>query len=141
MKVTHLTPSALPDWSQTFSQVVAVEHMGLRQIYVSGQVGVDSEKRLTGDGSFEAQVEGAFSNLGLALDSAGGSWLKVVKLSIFVVDYQPVHATAITRAISSRFAVGHLPALSLLGVAALANPEYLVEVEAIAVVESTSEAD
>jgi enamine deaminase RidA (YjgF/YER057c/UK114 family) len=133
MNVLHLNPSALPDWSHTFSQVVVVEHKALRHIYVSGQVGVDAEKRLAGDGSFKAQIDGAFANVELALDSASASWLNVVKLTIFVVDYQPAHSTSIAQAISSRFVAGRLPALSLVGVAALANPEFLVEVEAIAV--------
>lgn len=134
----HLNPSALPDWSQTFSQVVVVEHSGLRHIFVSGQVGVDAEKQLAGDGSFAAQVDGAFSNLGRALESAGAAWGDVVKLTLFVVDYQPAQSASITQAISSRFVAGRLPALSLVGVATLASPEFLVEVEAIAVVGGTS---
>jgi len=138
MNVLHLNPSALPDWSETFSQVVIVDHAALRHVYVSGQVGVDAEKRLVGDGSFKAQIDGAFSNLELALGSARASWLNVVKLTIFVVDYQPAHSSSIAQAISSRSVAGRLPALSLVGVAALAKPELRVEVEAIAVVQSTT---
>jgi enamine deaminase RidA (YjgF/YER057c/UK114 family) len=138
MKVLHLNPSTLPDWSETFSQVVVVEHGALRHVYVSGQVGVDAEKRPVGDGGLEAQVDGAFSNVERALGSAGASWPNVVKLTIFVVDYRPAHASSIAEAISSRFVAGRPPALSLVGVAALANPEFLVEVEAVAVVEISS---
>lgn len=64
MKLLHLKPPGLPDWSATFSQVVVIEHEGLRHLYVSGQVGVDDLKTLAGDGGFEAQLDGAFSNLG-----------------------------------------------------------------------------
>lgn len=138
MSVLHLNPRDLPDWSETFSQVVVVEHEGLQLVHVSGQVGVDAEKRLAGDGSFEAQVDGAFSNVELALGSAGASWPNVVKLTIFVVDYQLAHASSIAQAISSRFEASHLPALSLVGVAALAEPRFLVEVEATAVVQKTA---
>jgi enamine deaminase RidA (YjgF/YER057c/UK114 family) len=140
MKRRHLTPPGLPDWSATFSQVVALEYEGLRHLYVSGQVGVDDLKTLVGDGSFEAQLDGAFSNLEIALRAGGGSWPDVVKLTVYVVNYVPAHASPIQRALSSRFAAGHLPALSLLGVAALADPTFLVEVEATAVVHLPSPA-
>ena len=134
MKLLHLNPQELPDWSATFSQVVAVEHGGVRHLHVSGQVGVDSFKRLAGDGSFEAQLEGALSNLEIALRVGGASWPSVVKLTVYVVNYLPPLAAPLRRALSSRFSPGHLPALSLLGVAALADPAFLVEIEALAVV-------
>lgn len=138
MKLLHLNPPGLPDWSATFSQVVVVEHEGLRHLYVSGQVGVDDLEALAGDGSFEAQLDGAFSNLETALESGGASWPDVVKVTVYVVNYLPVHASSIRRALTSRFAPGHLPALSLVGVAALADPTFLVEVEATAVVQMSS---
>ena len=138
MKVLHLNPRGLPDWSATFSQVVVVEHQGLVHLYVSGQVGVDDLETLAGDGSFEAQLDGALSNLEVALRAGGGSWADVVRLTVYVVDYLPAHASSIQRALSSRFAPGHLPALSLLGVAALAHPTFLVEIDATAVVHRPS---
>jgi enamine deaminase RidA (YjgF/YER057c/UK114 family) len=140
MNLLHLNPKELPDWSHTFSQVVVVEHDGLRHVHVSGQVGVDALKRLVGDGSFETQIEGAFSNLELALASAGASWPDVVKLTIYVIDYPHAPAQSISRAISSRFEAGRFPALSLVGVAALADPAFLVEVEAIAVARAAAPA-
>jgi len=136
MTLRHLNPPGLPDWSQTFSQVVVVEHPDFRQVLVSGQVGVDPQKRLAGDGRLEAQLDGAFKNLELALAAARASLLDVVKLTIFIVDYQPEHAALISRAISSRFSAGHFPALSLLGIQALADPQWLVEVEATAVLQT-----
>lgn len=136
MTLRHLNPPGLPDWSQTFSQVVVVEHPDFRQVLVSGQVGVDPQKRLAGDGCLEAQLDGAFKNLELALAAARASLLDVVKLTIFIVDYQPEHGALISRTISSRFRAGHLPALSLLGIQALADPQWLVEVEATAVLQT-----
>lgn len=138
MKRLHLNPPGLPDWSATFSQVVVIEHEGLRHLHVSGQVGVDNLKTPAGDGSFEAQLDRAFANLGIALEAGGASWSDVVKLTVYVVNYRPAHAASIRRALSSRFAPGRLPALSLLGVAALADPAFLVEVEATAVVQIPS---
>jgi len=135
MKLLHLNPPGLPDWSATFSQVVVVEHEGLRHLYVSGQVGVNDSKTLVGDGGFEAQLDRAFCNLEIALEAGTGSWPDVVKLTVYVVNYAPAHASSIRRALTSRFPPGTLPALSLLGVAALADPMFVVEIEATAVVQ------
>src|SRR5205085_11777047 len=63
MKVTHLNPSELPDWSSLFSQVVIAEGSPIRVIAVSGQVGVDRNQAVSGDGSFAAQLDSAFRNL------------------------------------------------------------------------------
>jgi enamine deaminase RidA (YjgF/YER057c/UK114 family) len=135
----YLNPPDLPDWSFFFSQVICVERQGVKQVFVSGQVGVDPQKRLAGDGSFEAQTERAFDNLGTALAHAGARWQDVVKLTIYVVNYQESQAAVIGRAIRSRFAAGKLPACSLIGVQALAEGRFAIEVEAIALVETGSD--
>ena len=135
MKRNHLNPPDLPDWSSFFSQVVCVEGHGFGHVFVSGQVGVDEQKRLAGDGGFEAQTERAFDNLRAALARAGAAWQDVVKLTIYVVGYEEAKATVIGRAIRSRFASGKLPACSLVGVAALAESRFAIEVEAVALVD------
>jgi enamine deaminase RidA (YjgF/YER057c/UK114 family) len=87
MEWNHLNPPDLPDWSSCFSQVVSVEWQGVKQVFVSGQVGVDAQKRLAGDGGFEAQTEQAFANLGTALARAKAGWQDVALLTIYVVAY------------------------------------------------------
>ena len=134
MERTYLTPPDLPDWSFFFSQIVCVTCPGAKQVYISGQVGVDAQKQLAGDGGFEAQTEGAFANLGTALAQAGASWTDVVKLTIYVVDYEETHAAVIGRVLCSRFPAGKLPTCSLIGVQALAEGRFAIEVEAIALV-------
>jgi enamine deaminase RidA (YjgF/YER057c/UK114 family) len=131
----HLNPPDLPDWSSFFSQVVCVEGRGFEHVFISGQVGVDAQKQLAGDGGFEAQTERAFENLGMALARAGAAWADVVKLTIYVVNYEGARAAVIGRAIRSRFAAGKLPTCSLIGVQALAESRFAVEVEAIALVD------
>jgi enamine deaminase RidA (YjgF/YER057c/UK114 family) len=131
----YLNPPDLPDWSSFFSQVVCVEAHGVKQVFVSGQVGVDAQKQLAGDGGFEAQTERSFDNLGTALAGAGAAWQDVVKLTIYVVSYEEVRAPAIGRAIRARFATGKLPACSLIGVQALVESRFAIEVEAIALVQ------
>jgi len=131
----YLNPPDLPDWSSFFSQVISVDGHGVKLVFVSGQVGVDAQKRMARDGGFEAQTERAFVNLGTALGRAGAAWENVVKLTIYVVSYEQARAAVIGRAIRARFAAGKLPACSLIGVQALAESRFAIEVEAIAVVD------
>jgi enamine deaminase RidA (YjgF/YER057c/UK114 family) len=131
----YLNPRDLPDWSSFFSQVLCVEGHGVKHVFVSGQVGVDAHKQLAGDGGFEAQTERAFDNLGTALAAAGAAWEDVVKLTIYVVSYQEARAAVIGRAIRARFAAGKLPTCSLIGVQALAESRFAIEVEATALLD------
>jgi enamine deaminase RidA (YjgF/YER057c/UK114 family) len=133
MERLHLNPPGLPDWSDYFSQVVVVPWPGGRLVFVSGQVGVGPDKKLAGEGAFEAQVEAAFANLGTALAAASAAWADVVRLTAYVVQYTEAKSAAVGRAIRAHFAPGRLPALSLIGVQALAQSRWEIEVEAIAV--------
>jgi enamine deaminase RidA (YjgF/YER057c/UK114 family) len=74
-------------------------------------------------------------NVGLALTAAGASFSDVVKLTTYVVNYRPEHRTVIGQARAPFFAGRTPPASTLVGVTALALPEWLVEIEAIAVVD------
>jgi enamine deaminase RidA (YjgF/YER057c/UK114 family) len=136
MEWDYLNPPDLPDWSSFFSQVVCVQAQGVKQVFVSGQVGVDAQKRVAGDGAFAAQTERAFDNLGTALASAGAAWADVAMLTIYIVGYDRSHAPLIGQAIRTRFAAGRLPACSLVGVQALADPRFLIEVAAVAVIKA-----
>ena len=141
MTWNHLNPPDLPDWSSFFSQVVCVEQQGIKHVFIAGQVGVDAQKQLAGDGGFAAQTEQTFDNLGAALAHVGGAWSDVAMLTIYVVGYEEAHAEVIGVAIRARFTAGKLPACSLLGVQALAEPRFLIEVEAVAVVGSKDRAE
>ena len=133
MKLTHLNPPELPDWSTLFSQVVVAEGSPLRIVVTSGQVGVDAQQAVSGDGSFEAQVEQAFANLAVAVSAGGCSPKDVAKLTIYVVGYEQGKVSAIRSAVRKHFGAQSLPALTLVGVQALGRPEFLVEVEALAI--------
>ncbi len=134
MKRSYLNPPDLPDWSSFFSQIVCVEQHGSKQVFVAGQVGVNAQKQLAGDGGFAAQTKQAFDNLGTALANVGGTWADVAMLTIYVVGYKESQAAEIGRAISTRFTANKLPACSLVGVQSLADPRFLIEVESIAIV-------
>ena len=74
MEWNHFSPPDLPDWGSFSSQVICVEGHGVKLMFISGQVGGDAQKRLAGDGGFEAQTERAFENLGTALARSGATW-------------------------------------------------------------------
>jgi enamine deaminase RidA (YjgF/YER057c/UK114 family) len=116
-----------------FSQVVAAS--GKRTIYTAGQVSIDERGALVGAADLAAQTAQAMRNVGLALSAAGASYADIVKITTYVVGYKPEHRSIIGKARSPFFANGPPPASTLVGVAALAMPEWMIEIEAIAVID------
>jgi enamine deaminase RidA (YjgF/YER057c/UK114 family) len=114
--------------------VPVVRATGGSTIYLSGQVPVDSNGDLVGEGDFGAQARQVFANLRVALARVGADFSHVVRMTTYVVGYTPELRDALGAARSE--AMGDARAAStLLGVQALAAPGYLIEVEAIAVID------
>lgn len=102
-----------------------------RTVYIAGQVPYDSAGNLVGGSDFKAQAERVFANLRVALGSVHASFSDVVKTTTFITDAKQVPAV---REIRTRyFDPKRPPANTLLVVSALARPELLIEIEAIAV--------
>ncbi|WP_407170007.1 RidA family protein [Bradyrhizobium sp. ORS 111] len=131
-KLEHLRPSGLHH-NPAYSHVVVAS--GARTVYISGQVSVDEEGRVVGPGDLAAQTTQVMQNLGLALKSVGASYANIVKITTFVVDYKPELRPIIGKARSVFFEGKEPPASTLVGVTALAAPEWLIEIEAVAVVD------
>lgn len=129
--VEHPRPEGLLH-NPGFSQVVVAS--GTRTVYTAGQVSIDEHGALIGPGDLAAQTAQAMRNVGLALTAAGATFADIVKITTYVVSYQPEHRAVVGRARAPFFASGTPPASTLVGVAALALPEWLVEIEAVAVV-------
>jgi enamine deaminase RidA (YjgF/YER057c/UK114 family) len=72
-------------------------------------------------------------NVGLALTAAGATYADIVKITTYVVNYKPEHRAVVGRARAPFFANGTPPASTLVGVAALALPDWFVEIEAVAI--------
>ena len=108
---------------------------GARTIYTAGQVSIDEHGKLVGRDDLAAQTTQAMRNVGLALAAAGADFSDVVKITTYVVNYKPDHRSIVGEPRAPFFAGREPPASTLLGVAALALPEWLVEIEAIAVVD------
>ncbi len=102
-------------------------------VFISGQVALDGDGKLIGEGDAAAQTEQVFRNLRTVVEACGGSMADIVKITIFVTDaaYRP----AVAAARQKHFADGHYPASTYLVVSGLAVPQLLVEIEAVAMID------
>lgn len=118
---------------QTYSHVFTT---GLgRMVFVAGQVAEDADGALVGRGDLRAQADQAFANLGRALAAGGARPEQVARTTIFVRGLRPEHIPVIEAGRQALFG-DHKPADALIGVETLADPEHLIEVDALAVVEA-----
>lgn len=107
---------------------------GSRMVFVSGQVATDPDGNVVGEGDPVAQARQVFANLKTALEAAGATLDDIAKLTWYVIGDQSALRPALAEA--RRSVVGDREFVStLLGVAALADPAYLFEAEAIAVID------
>jgi enamine deaminase RidA (YjgF/YER057c/UK114 family) len=117
-----------------FAQVAVAE--GSKLIFTAGQTPHDPSGRLIGVGDLAAQTEQAYLNVDAAITAAGGSFADVAKLTIYVVGWEPSKmpqlGAGLARA-AERLGHPEQRPVTLIGVAALIEPEMLVEIEAVAV--------
>ena len=130
-KIEFIQPGSLSN-PGGYTHVVTVEEAKL--VYISGQVAYDVNFHLVGEGDLAAQTRQVMKNLNLALDAAGGSFDNVIKFTIYVVGYQPSHRNTIIAVRDEYISSENPPASTLVGVQALARPELLIEIEAVAAV-------
>jgi enamine deaminase RidA (YjgF/YER057c/UK114 family) len=129
--VQHLNPDGLHK-NPAYSQAVVVAG-NAKTIYVGGQNAVDASGQIVGKGDLEAQTEQVLRNVETALAAGGAKLEHVVKWNVYIVQGQSVLPgfDAFRRAWGDR---PNPPTLTALFVAGLANPDFLVEIDAIAVV-------
>ena len=131
MALEFINPDELPT-PESYTQVVAAT--GSRLVFVAGQVAEDVHGNLVAPGNLAAQAHHAFANVARALAAAGAGPKDVARITIYVVEHRPEYLTEISQARVAVFG-DHKPADTIVGVATLAEPGYLIEVEAIAVVD------
>ncbi|MBQ0852391.1 RidA family protein [Streptomyces sp. BH-SS-21] len=102
-----------------------------RFVAVSGQLALDEAGDVVGEGDPAAQARQVFENLRRCLAAAGTGFDDVVKLTYFVTDM--AHMPAIRAARAEHIPQDRLPAASAVQVAALVRPEFLMEIEAFAI--------
>ena len=116
-----------------FSQIV--NSSGGKTVYLSGQVAWDAEGHIVEPGDLRAQTWQSFRNIETALHAAGGELTDVVSLRIYFLESQRPEIKQISAGLREFFPQERAPASTWIGVLSLANPDFLIEIEAIAVIE------
>lgn len=114
-----------------FSQIASGQ--GNRLVTISGQVGWDADQNIVGSGDLAAQFQQALHNLKIAIEAANGTLDNILLLHIYIVQAAQDDLAPISGGLKSYFPENS-PASSWVIVSRLANPDFLVEVEAIAVI-------
>jgi enamine deaminase RidA (YjgF/YER057c/UK114 family) len=131
--VRFSNPATLPQ-PRGFSQIAEVLPGG-RLILISGQVGLDKDGTLIRPNDFRAQLIQTFQNLQNALEAVGGSLRDVVKLNYYCMDEVSQDQVDLVRQVRDQFVnIEAPPAATFVFVCRLARPEWLIEIEAMAVV-------
>ncbi|OUD35529.1 RidA family protein [Flavobacterium sp. FPG59] len=116
------------DPSEGFSQTVLVKTGDFKTLYISGQIGIGN--------TLEAQIIATFQNLEQQLRKCNATFRDVVKMNTYIVNFNPETDLPIFRKIRNEFLGNeNYPASTLVGVSVLGNKDWLIEIEAIAVME------
>lgn len=131
MTLDCINPDGLPT-PATYSHVVVAT--GTRMVFVAGQEPEDARGILVGPGDLAAQARQVFGNLGRAIAAAGARPDQVARITIYVVRHRPEYLPVIEAARVELFG-NHKPVDTIVGVEALAQPGFLIEVDATAVLD------
>ncbi|MXO67040.1 RidA family protein [Altericroceibacterium endophyticum] len=134
MSNTPINPGQLYD-ALGFGFSHAVESTGSRTLHLAGQVAWDPECNVVGEGDLAVQTRQALSNLKAVLAEAGAGPEHVVRLRTYVVDHKPEKLGVVLPEIGAFYDGAGPAANTFIGVAALAMPEFLIEIEATAVLD------
>lgn len=128
-KIQHINPDGLLK-NPAFSQIVTTQGSG-KTIYIGGQDAVNAKGEIVGKGDIAEQTEQVMMNLQTALSACGATFDNLVKLSIYIVQGQNLYSAFQA---SQKFFdnLTNPPVISVLVVAGLANPDFLVEIDATA---------
>lgn len=105
-------------------------------LFISGQAAIDVQGRIVGVGDFEAQAKQAFENLDRVLRAGGSSLKNVIKVTIFLTDMGYFDRIVDLR---GQWFTAPYPADTIVAVRSLYSPDAMIEIEAIAVVDSAAE--
>lgn len=130
-QVSYINPDDLHK-NPAFTNVVAVTGQ-VKTIYIGGQDAVDASGTIVGKGDIKKQTEQVLANLQAALKAGGAELENVVKWNLYIVQGQPLQPgfEAFQKFWGRR---PDPPVITAMFVSGLANPDFLVEMDAIAVV-------
>ncbi len=103
-----------------------------KTLYIAGQVARDVQGRLVGKGDFEAQARQVYTNLRNILEETGGGLKNIVKTTTILTHYGHIESL---RKIRNEFFGDIMPPNTLLIIESLASPDFMIEVEGIAVLD------
>jgi len=130
-QVQYINPDGLSK-NPAFTNVISVRGPA-KTIYIGGQDSVDASGKIVGKGDIKLQTEQVLKNLQIALQAGGADLEHIIKWNIFVVHGQPIQpAFEVFQRVWGRRP--NPPVITVMFVAGLANPEFLLELDAIAVV-------
>ena len=134
MPKEYINPDSLfPTLPHGFSQAVMAS--GRKMVFISGQTAWDERKNVVGGDNLLEQTRQALRNVKTAIEASGGALNDLVSLRIYIVNYQAETARAVGSALREFFSLQNPPASTWIGVSALADPEFLIEIEATAVLD------
>ncbi len=123
--IERLNPAGMTQ-PTAYSHLVKADNF----MFIAGQVALDADGNVVGEGNMAAQIRQVLQNLSAILASEGADFSNVVKINIFTTD---IEAFLQTSEIRREYFAGHAPASTLVQIERLARPIFLVEIEAIAI--------
>jgi enamine deaminase RidA (YjgF/YER057c/UK114 family) len=133
MPITTHNPDTLPK-PELYRQVAVAS--GSRLVFIAGQVARDAQGNPVGAGDLAAQAAQAMVNVAEAMTAVGGTFDDIARLNIYVVDWSPekmADLAAGTMQAAAQVGIDLARPITLIGVAALGEPDLLIEIEATAV--------
>jgi enamine deaminase RidA (YjgF/YER057c/UK114 family) len=132
MSKQYLTPETLfPSNQYGYSQVVVSEPG--QQIFIAGQTAWDKTGKVIGEGDLAAQAEATLANIDLALKAAGATRKDLAQLRVYIVNFSSDCLAQLMPVFQQFWGDLSPPAQTMLGVQSLALPEFLIEIDAVAV--------
>jgi enamine deaminase RidA (YjgF/YER057c/UK114 family) len=129
--VRYIDPDSL-NKNPAFTNVVVVEG-NVKTVHIGGQDAVNASGEIVGKGDIVAQIEQILVNLRAALSAGGAGPEQIIKWIIYVVEGQPLQA-AFAAFQNAWPETPNPPAITMVCVSSLAHPDFLVEMDAVAVV-------
>jgi enamine deaminase RidA (YjgF/YER057c/UK114 family) len=135
LKIERLQPEGmnvrLSGGRPAYAHVVTVNG-ACKIVYIAGQLARDIDGNCVGKGNMRAQMEQTFQNLDRCLKAAGATWADLIKTNTFVTDFDEFQKCGDVR---MRYFGVATPTSTTVGVTRLADPDCMIEIEAVAVVD------
>ncbi len=129
-QIQYINPDTLST-NPAFTNVIAISG-NVKTIYIGGQDAIDASGKIVGKGDLKKQVSQVFTNLQEALKAAGAGLEHIIKWNVYLVQGQSLEqGFEVFQQVGGRR--HNPPAISMMFVSGLANPDFLIEMDAIAV--------